>query len=285
DGVGERRVVSVPLAYQGEPVGELRVSPRAGEPDLSPTDRRLLDDLARQIGTALSAARLTVDLQHARERLVSAREEERRRLRRDFHDGLGPALAAQTLKVGSARHFLTRDPAIAERLLAELEHDIGAAIQEVRRLVHALRPPALDDLGLGGALRLLAAQYGGEGGMGAGPQVAVDAPPDLPSLPAAVEVAVYRIAQEALTNVVRHAGARRCMISLVIERNALGRPCVVLEVADDGRGIGPDPRGSVGLHSMRERAAELGGSCMIQPRPDGGTLVRAELPLAHSEDT
>ncbi len=208
-GTGEPRIIAVPLRYQGEPMGELRVTPRAGESDLSSADRRLLDDLARQIGVALSAARLTVDLQHARERLVSTREEERRRLRRDFHDGLGPALAAQTLKVGSARHFLTRDPVIADRLLAELEHDIGTAILEVRRLVHALRPPALDDLGLGGALRLLVAQYGGEGGMGAGPRLTVDVPPDLPSLPAAVEVAVYRIAQEALTNVVRHAEARR----------------------------------------------------------------------------
>jgi signal transduction histidine kinase len=266
-------------------VGELRVKPRAGEADLSAVDRRLLDDLARQIGVALSAARLTVDLQHARERLVSAREEERRRLRRDFHDGLGPALAAQTLKVGSARHFLTRDPAITERLLVELEHDIGVAVQEVRRVVHALRPPALDDLGLAAALRLLAAQYGGEGGMDTGPQIAVDAPPDLPSLPAAVEAAVYRIAQEALTNVVRHAYARRCTVGLTIERSAFGRPRVALEVADDGRGIGPDARRSVGLHSMRERTAELGGSCTIEPRPAGGTLVRAELPLPNSEDT
>ena len=285
DGAGERRTVSVPLTYQGEAVGELRVAPRAGEPGLSAADRRLLDDLARQIGVALSAARLTVDLQHARERLVAAREEERRRLRRDFHDGLGPTLAAQMLKVGSARHFLTRDPDIAERLLAELEHDIGAATQEVRRLVHDLRPPALDDLGLAGALRLLAVHYGGEGGMGPGPRVVVEAPPDLPPLPAAVEVAVYRIAQEALTNVVRHAGAPRCRIGLAVARAAVGRPHVVLQVVDDGRGIGPAPRGGVGLHSMRERAAELGGSCAIEPGPGGGTMVRADLPIANGEDT
>ena len=284
ENAGRDKVVSLPLAYQGELVGELRVAPRAGEAGLSPADRRLLDDLGRQIGVALSAARLTVELQHARERLVTAREEERRRLRRDFHDGLGPTLAAQTLKVGSARHFLTRDPALAERLLAELEQDIGTAIHEVRRLVHDLRPPALDDLGLDGALRLLAAQYGGEAGMGAGPRVVVEAPPDLPVLPAAVEVAVYRIAQEALTNVVRHAGARRCTIRFDVDRTGWGRPRVILEVADDGAGIGPDPRGSVGLHSMRERAAELGGSCLIQSRPEGGTLVRAELPLANGED-
>ena len=284
DDAGERRVVSVPLVYQGEPVGDLRVVPRAGEAELSPADRRLLHELARQIGVALSAVRLTVDLQRARERLVSAREEERRRLRRDFHDGLGPALAAQTLKLGSARHFLTRDPAIADRLLAELEHDIGGAIQEVRRLVHALRPPALDDLGLVGALRLLAAQYGGEDGMGPGPRVAIDVSVDLPSLPAAVEVAVYRIAQEALTNVVRHAEANRCRMKLAIERGSLGRPSIVLEVTDDGLGIEAGPGEGVGLHSMRERAAELGGTCTITLRAEGGTVVRAELPLTNGED-
>jgi signal transduction histidine kinase len=274
-------LLTLPLSYHGEPAGELRVAPRAGEAGLSPADQRLLDDLARQIGVAVSAARLTAELQQARERLVTAREEERRRLRRDLHDGLGPALAAQTLKVGSARHFLTRDSATADRLLGELERDIAAALQEVRRLVYDLRPPALDDLGLVGALRLLAAQYSGEV---AGPQVAVEAP-ELPPLPAAVEVAAYRIAQEALANAVRHGRAGRCAVRLEVTDGRAGQPRLALEVADDGRGIAPEARGGVGLHSMRERAAELGGSCSVSPRPGGGTLVRAELPLTYGAST
>jgi signal transduction histidine kinase len=269
--------VALPLTYHGESVGELRAAPRAGEQALSAADRRLLDDLARQIGVAVSAARLTTDLQLARERLVAAREEERRRLRRDLHDGLGPTLAAQTLKVGSARHFLTRDIATSDRLLAELERDITGALQEVRRLVYDLRPPALDDLGLVGALRLLATQYGLEG-PGQGPQVTVEAPA-LTGLPAAVEVAGYRISQEALTNAVRHAGARHVLIKLETIEGPAAQPALIVEVADDGRGIAPDARGGVGLHSMRERADELGGKLSVERRPSGGTLVRAELPL------
>jgi signal transduction histidine kinase len=268
-------LLTLPLTYHGEPAGELRVAPRAGEAGLSPADQRLLDDLARQIGVAVSAARLTAELQQARERLVTAREEERRRLRRDLHDGLGPALAAQTLKVGSARHFLTRDAATADRLLGELERDIAAALQEVRRLVYDLRPPALDDLGLVGALRLLAAQYSGEV---AGPQVAVEAP-ELPPLPAAVEVAAYRIAQEALANAVRHGRAGRCAVRLEVATGRAGQPCLALEVADDGRGIAPEARGGVGLHSMRERAAELGGELRVERGEGRGTHVRARLPL------
>jgi len=270
--------VSLPLAYQGEPVGQLRVAPRAGESGLSPADRSLLDDLARQIGVAVSAARLTVDLQQARERLVVAREEERRRLRRDLHDGLGPALAAQTLKIGSARHFLTRDPALAGRLLDELERDVGAALADVRRLVYNLRPPALDDLGLVGALGLLAAQYGGEGAGAPGLRVRVETG-DLPPLPAAVEVAAYRIAQEALANVARHAGAARADLRLTLADGPAGQPRLLLEVADDGRGIDQSAGGGVGLHSMRERAAELGGFLAVGPRPGGGTLISATLPL------
>jgi signal transduction histidine kinase len=270
--------VALPLVYQGEPVGELHVAPRAGESGLSPADRRLLDDLARQVGVAVSAARLTVDLQHARERLVAAREEERRRMRRDLHDGLGPALAAQTLKLGTARHFLATDPAVTDRLLGELERDVAAALADVRRLVYNLRPPALDDLGLAGALGLLAAQYGGDGGAAAGLRVTVDAA-DLPPLPAAVEVAAYRIAQEALANVARHAGAARAEVRLAAQRGLGRHAALLLEIADDGRGIAAGSGGGVGLHSMRERAAELGGSCVIRPRPGGGTVVQAALPL------
>jgi signal transduction histidine kinase len=275
-------IVALPLVYQGETVGELQVAPRAGESGLSPADRRLLADLARQIGVAVSAARLTVDLQHARERLVTAREEERRRLRRDLHDGLGPALAAHTLKIGSARHFLHRDPAVAEGLLTELEQDVGAALADVRRLVYNLRPPALDDLGLAGALGLLAAQYGAVQGARPGLRVSVVVA-DLPPLSAAVEVATYRIAQEALANVARHAAAQQAELRVWFERATSGSALLFVEIVDDGRGIDPGASGGVGLHSMRERAAELGGTCRVAPRLGGGTLVHVELPLNEQE--
>ena len=260
----------LPLVYNNETVGRLEVSPRAkGEP-YTTADRSLLEDLARQAGVAAHAVRLTADLQRSRERLVTAREEERRRLRRDLHDGVGPRLAALTLKIETARNRLSHDPA-ADELLSDLAERSRDAVADVRRSVHALRPPILDELGLVAALRETADQYSADG-MG----ISIHAPGTLPALPAAVEVACYRIAQEAMTNVVRHAGAGRCRVGMSLEE---GTGSLSLEVEDDGRGIGSSPGSGVGLHSMRERAEELGGTCVIGPAPSGGTRVRAELPL------
>lgn len=261
--------IVLPLAHGGEPVGQLVLAPRAPGETFSTRDKRLLEDLARQAGAAVHAVRLTADLQRSRERLVTAREEERRRLRRDLHDGLGPRLAAQTLKAGSARMLYPRDPAAADALLSELETDTEAAIAEVRRLVYDLRPPALDELGLAGAVREAAAQYRTDA-----LRISVQAPEKLPPLPAAVEVAAYRIATEALANVVRHANAKDCEVRLSLEDG------LVVEVSDDGVGLSKDRRTGVGLHSMRERTEELGGTCIVEPsRPAGGTRVLARLPL------
>jgi signal transduction histidine kinase len=258
----------LPLAYQGEVIGALIVGPRAGE-SFSAADRRLLEDLARQAGVAAHAVRLTADLQRSREQLVSAREEERRRLRRDLHDGLGSQLAALHLRADTLRALIATDPSAAEAAASELRDEIRAAVADIRRLVYALRPPALDELGLAGALRALAAQYQSPDG----PRLTVEAPEPLPPLPAAVEVAAYRITQEALANVVRHAQARTGAIRLAVDEG------VRLEVSDDGRGL-PDPlQVGVGLRSMRERAAEVGGWCAIEVRPGGGTRVTARLPL------
>jgi signal transduction histidine kinase len=170
---------------------------------------------------------------------------------------------------------MRRDPDAAEELLLDLKAQARDAVADIRRLVYGLRPPALDDLGLLGALRETAEQHGAKG-----LSVSVEAPEGLPPLSAAVEVAAYRIAQEALTNVARHAGAQTCTVSLAVD--AESDLCV--EVRDDGRGI-PDPwanssvRSGVGLTSMRERASVLGGSLVVEPLPEGGTRVRATLPL------
>jgi signal transduction histidine kinase len=269
----------IPLTHQAEVVGALLLSPRRGEA-LTPADRRLLDDLARQAGVVVHAVRLTTELRQAnahllaaREELVSAREEERRRLRRDLHDGLGPRLASLTLRLEAARDRLAREPEAA-MLLADLAERTRDAIAEIRRLVSDLRPAALDELGLVAALSEVAAEYEQAGRL----RITVEGP-DLPALPAAVEVAAYRIALEAMTNVVRHASARRCAVSFAVD--ASGE--LTLEVQDDGGGIPSHPRGGVGLASMRERAAELGGCCSIKPSPGGGTRVTAVLPLKRSE--
>ncbi|MFN8517084.1 MAG: sensor histidine kinase [Chloroflexia bacterium] len=274
--------VRLPLAYQGEPVGELLLAPRTPGETFSRADRRLLDDLARQAGVAAQAVRLAdearqlaADLQASRERLVLAREEERRRLRRDLHDGLGPRLAALTLRLDTARDTLADDPR-ADALLGDLADRTEEAVADIRRLVYALRPPALDDLGLAGALRQAADGYG------PGPlQIAVEVPEALPPLPAAVEVAAYRIATEALTNAVRHAGANRCTIRIALD--GVGETLRV-EVADDGRGVAPGRQAGIGTASMRERAEELGGTLSIEPAPVGGTRVCAALPCRPLSD-
>lgn len=267
-GMPPQEPVVIPLTYQGEPVGQLILAPRSPGETFFSSDKRLLEDLARQAGVAVHAVRLTAELQHSREQLVTAREEERRRLRRDLHDGLGPRLAAQTLKAGSARSLYPRDSAAADALLSDLETDMEAAIAEVRRLVYDLRPPALDELGLVGAVREVAIQY--ESG---GLRISVKAPERLPPLPAAVEVAAYRIATEALTNVVRHAHGKDCVVRLSLEDG------MVLEVIDDGVGVPPHRSPSIGLTSMRERVEELGGSLAVVSGDAGGTVVRARLPL------
>jgi signal transduction histidine kinase len=260
--------VSFPLLYQSEAVGDLIVAARGAGEAFSALDQRVLQDLCGSLGVAVHAVRVTTDLQRSREHLVTAREEERRRLRRDLHDGLGPALGGLLLKLDALGDELRCDPAQAALLLGELKGDVQAAVTDVRRLVYALRPPALDELGLVGALRLLATQC-------QRPDLCVDVtiPDDLPPLPAAVEVAVYRIAHEALTNVIRHANASACSLSLA------ARDRLELTVSDNGQGMPLRQSLGVGLLSMRERANELGGECAITSESGAGVVVRVWLPL------
>ncbi|MCW2740833.1 MAG: Two component signal transduction histidine kinase [Blastococcus sp.] len=256
-----------PLLHHGAREGELVLGLRPGENTFSPADRRLLGDLARQAGVAVSTVRLTADLQRSRERLVTAREEERRRLRRDLHDGLGAQLAGLTVQIGVLRGLIPRDPVAADLLAGELRKELRTAIADIRRLVHGLRPPALDELGLVGALQRLADGIGADG-----LRIAVEVP-ELPPLPAAVEVAAYRVVQEALTNVVRHASADSACVRLAADPDGL-----TVEVTDDGSGLPAAPVAGVGLSSMRERAAEMGGTCRVEPASGGGTRVVAVLP-------
>jgi signal transduction histidine kinase len=270
----------LPLTYQNEVVGRLELSPRSkGEP-FTPADRWLLEDLARQAGVAAYAVRLTADLQRSRERLVTAREEERRRLRRDLHDELAPTLAALGLRAATVGELIPTNPGEAAAANEKLRVAIRATVGDVRRLVYDLRPPALDELGLVEAVRERATRYAaGDEGF----RATVEAPDELPPLPAAVEVAAYRIVQEALMNVSRHARASECIVRIACP----GSPCRVLEVevVDDGVGLPASPQGGVGLSSMRERAAELGGTCEITPSSPSGTRVFARLPTEASGDS
>jgi signal transduction histidine kinase len=258
---------TLPITYRDVPVGRLVLPARGLRSRLSKRDEQLLGDLVRQAAAAARSSRMADELQEGRERLVVAREEERRRIRRDLHDGLGPALSGVVFRLESARLLVDRDPEAAKGHLQATSDQVKDVVADVRRLVHDLRPPALDDRGLVGAVSQLGESL------------------DLPlridevgsadgSLPAAVEVAAYRIAAEALTNVARHAGA-----SEVVVRIEAGEDALVLEVADDGAGIDEQAQAGVGLLSLRERAAELGGTSEVACPPGGGTVVRARLPM------
>jgi two-component system NarL family sensor kinase len=269
-------VQEIDIAYRDERIGRLALPVQGFRSMLSHRDQGLLVDLVRQAAVAIRARLLASELQESRERLVIGREDDRRRIRRDLHDGLGPALGGVALRLQAAGNAIDADPVRARDLVALARTEVGEALDDVRRLVHDLRPPALDDLGLEAAVRQQAERVRSE------VEVTVAAE-DLSGLPAAVEVAAYRIVSEALTNVVRHAGARRADVRLEAGSSAL-----TVTVADDGRGIAEDVTAGVGLLSLRERAEELGGRCEVRCPEGGGTTVRAVLPygagVVHTED-
>lgn len=264
----------MPLVWHGERVGRLLVGPPAPRRFPAAHDERVLATLVPYAADVAHAVRMAADLQRSRERILTAREEERRRLRRDLHDGLGQTLGALAMTVNLARLSLKSSPEAADGLLGELRSGMDAVTSDIRRLVHGLRPPALDELGLAAAVRELA--EGAPEPLPDQPRLVarVSAEGDLDDLPAAVEVALYRIAQEALTNVRRHARATRVRVELRREPGT-----VRLLIADDGVGLPPRPRPGVGLASMRERTAELGGSCLIGGGPGAGTTVEVTLPV------
>lgn len=258
--------VTIELRFGHAVVGFLEVAARRPGVALSGDELALLKNLARQVGITLHAAQLSEALQASRAQLVAAREEERLRIRRDLHDGLGPMLASMRLQLGAARRGLRGEPEVAEALLDELRGDVAEATAAIRRLVYNLRPPLLDEHGLGGALRSLSRLVEPL-------PLQLEIPETMAQLPAAVEVALYRIAAEALHNVARHAHATRCMLCL-----ALADEVVTLQIADDGSGLPAGHRDGVGIAAMRERAEELGGSLLIEPRPGGGVSVTTRIP-------
>lgn len=271
DGTASGDVHTVPLVFRGAQVGSLVVAPRSPRDPFRPADLRLLDDLGRQLGVTAHATRLAVALQRSREGLVTAREEERRRIRRDLHDGLGPALAGVALGLDAVARLAADEPDRASTLAGQLKAEVQGSLADVRRLVEDLRPPALDQLGLVGAVRQQARLLTERD---PGLEVGVDAT-GVQDLPAATEVAAYRIATEALRNVSQHASARHCRVCLSLNGSGILR----VEIEDDGVGLSTDRRAGVGLTAMRERAAELGGTCEIEATALGGTRVTASLPV------
>ncbi len=268
-GEAPAQVVAFALTFQRETVGRLLVGTRSRGEQLGPDDERLLADLARQAGPAAHAVALRRALDVSRAGLVTAREEERRRLRRDLHDGLGPTLAGLTLGLDTARARSASQPELQD-LLGKLKAETQRAVADVRRIVYGLRPPALDEFGLVGSLREEVGRLQYEA---PSLTVSLDAPAEgLADLPAAVEVACYRIVTEALTNVTRHAHATQCSVRLRLNHG------LDVNICDDGVGLPEGWRAGVGIASMRERVTELGGDLVIEPSLPHGTRINAHLP-------
>jgi len=254
-----------PIDYDNEHIGDLVVGIRPGDLGLSRDDERVLTLSLPMLVQTIKARSQTASLQRARVASASAREEERRRLRRDLHDGLGPrltgiAFTADAARLAAANHATTP-------MLDRIRHEAEMAISEIRELVYGLRPPALDELGLLGAIKVKTDAFHG---------LPIDVEPSgLPALPAAVEVAAYRIVMEALTNVARHSGATRARVEL-----RMGDDCLTLAISDNGESHREWVPG-IGLTSMRDRASELGGTLTYRSTVSGST-VTAELPLGTS---
>jgi signal transduction histidine kinase len=255
--------VEVPVREGSERLGTLVVGRRAGSARFTRRERRTLAAVAGQIAPLLRRAVLSAEIQAHREQLVTAREDERRRLRYDLHDGVGPSLAGIAMQLDGLAGRLAEHPELAARAEAARD-DLRRTVTSVRRMVDGLRPPALDDMGLDGALREVVGRYEGQ------VSLTCRVPPDLP---AATGAAAYLIASEAVTNAMRHSGCGRCAVEVGPEP-----PWLVITVADDGHGIPESAPRGVGLTSMRDRAAEVGGLLEVTTTT-GGTVVRAHLPL------
>ncbi|MEJ3750278.1 histidine kinase [Actinomycetes bacterium KLBMP 9797] len=282
---GRRRpwpVTGLRLTYRGDHIGRLVVQRRAPDEGWSTTDRRLLDGLCAQFGPLAAAALLADDLHAARTRLARVREDEAGRLRRDLHDGVGPALSGARMLLLVGRRQAA--DAGTRRTLDELERGLAGAAAEIRRIVDNLRPPALDD-GLAAALETAVRRHtsaglvngldrDAHGDSGDGHVVRLVCTGDLSSVPEEVRVAAYRVVDEALTNVLRHAHASAATVTVARAAAELR-----IEVADDGVGGAAARPGGVGLDSMRRRCQDLGGSFRITDRAPG-TLLTAIIPLS-----
>ncbi|MFG2876428.1 sensor histidine kinase [Streptomyces sp. NPDC048337] len=261
--------VEVPLVVRGEPVGVLLVTPRPGE-RLDRRARAALAEVAPLVATAVQLAAVTRALRESRGRLAAARDDERRVLRRELHDEIGPALAGIGLGLSAARNLLPEGADRAEELLGRLRGEVDARVEEVRVLARGLVPPVLAKLGLVPALRELVMRYEADG-----LTVVVRAEGDgVDGTPPEVAGAVYAIVAEAIRNVSRHAQARLCAVELSIADQLLN-----VSVQDDGRGMAADVRRGVGTDSIRERAEGVGGTATWSPGESGrGTRLELRLP-------
>ena len=272
-GADQRRApLAYPLTVAGQQVGELVICPARGESAVPAADARVIAALIAPVAAIVHATQLTRRLAAAHDRTLAAAQQERSRIRRDLHDGLGPSLSGVALGLEAVQAALPGDTQTAAALTARMRTELVGAVEDVRRIIDELRPAALEDVGLVQALQERAASLAARSASGLTIQVRATEP--MPGLPEQVEIAAFRIAEEAMTNVLRHARASRCQVCLEVGDE------LVVSVSDDGVGLPGQPRpDGIGLTSMRQRAADLGGSCTVGPAEPSGIIVQARLPL------
>lgn len=285
-----QETTAIPLVSGGRELGSLVVAARSPGEAFNEADQRMLGILSRHASAVLQSVKQSMDiglligeLQQSRERLIMAREEERRSMRNNLHDEIAPRLASMKLTASLAEDWIRDDPPKAIRLMNRFREEIGKTVEEIRGIVYDLRPPALDELGLVGALRQRADQLADVRAIADARPLRIGIEPlaALPDLPAAVEVGAYRIVTEALVNVVKHSGAGDCRVRIDFRPETSE---LRIEVADNGIGLSNRPAGlantgGLGLVSIRERTEELGGVCRFDSPPDGGTVISAVLPV------
>ncbi len=271
-GAPHTQQMSFDLVYQKEKIGELIIGSRTSNEGFSELEHRLIQDIVRQVGIATYSVKVTTDLIQSREHLVKAREEERKRIRRDLHDGLGPQLVSLGMNIEAARSLYKENPAKADEILTKSWNQLQNSIIEIRQLVYALRPPILDELGLVFAVNELIMQYGNS------PiKFKFTSPSRITFLPAAIEVAAFRVIQESIVNVIRHSKASECTVKLTLNDH------LQVEITDNGKGISSAAKKGIGLLSMRERTEELSGSFEVMSTPHHGTRIQAIFPLSEKE--
>jgi two-component system NarL family sensor kinase len=266
---------SFPLVHQNQVIGQLVVAAQIGGEYIRESDQKLLEDISNQVSVAALTVRLNEDLRRSRQSLVTTREEERRHLRRNLHDNLGPTLASHTLKLDTAIDLIGSNPEVAIEHLESLKQQSKDLVADIRSLVYELRPPALDNLGLVGAVQshIQHLPLNSQGLL-----VSLEVPSEgLKELSAAVESAAYYLILEALTNVVRHSQAQNCRVVLTQQNG--NQPRLEIKIIDDGVGLPPIIQRGVGLSSMQERAEELEGHTYFQTGHNGGAEIYCQLPL------
>ncbi|WP_180960114.1 sensor histidine kinase [Neobacillus cucumis] len=294
EGIFSHDYLSYRLVYQGDDIGEIKLSRRAPGESFTSSDQKFIDMLIRQASVVVQSAKvskdlklLAEDLQESRETIVYAREEERRKLRSNLHDDLAPRLAALALTAAAAEELVDSNPYATKDILGELRTTIRQTVSEIRGLVYDLRPPTLDEMGLIGSIheriKDLSAASATQRSAAETDRVVftLNTPGKLPDLPAAVEVAAYRITTEAIVNLIRHSKAKNCLISFAFSYT--GEKGLVICIEDDGIGVDPvrkrEKNSGIGIGSMNERATELGGRFQLETNGHRGTAITVFLPV------